>query len=174
MFRKLNAGSFILLLVCLILYTQSVYSHINQTWLYAPPAAVLFLLSAGAFIFGVVGLTYKKNWRTTVRSWFTIIVSFLLSGSLLLTVLINSPNALELVKVSHSPDGSYELHIYRTNGGATASFGTKAKIFGPLWFEKTVYSNSPQAEAKVTWKNKHEVTIGQHNLNLEKGESYRD
>ncbi|MBP2004000.1 DUF5412 family protein [Halobacillus andaensis] len=115
---------------------------------------------------------YKKSWLTSLRSWITIVVSFLLSGVLFIGLFINSPNARELMKVSHSPDGQYEIHVYRTNGGAATSHGVKAKIYGPLWFEKTVYSNYPQYEATVKWENDYTVIISQRQINLEQGETY--
>ncbi|MCY8233457.1 DUF5412 domain-containing protein [Priestia endophytica] len=82
--------------------------------------------------------------------------------------------AEDLFETTHSPDHNYKIEFYLINGGATTSFDVLGKLDGPLWFEKTVYDDYRMDHADVKWINNHTVSINNHILDLEKGETYSD
>ena len=77
LFRKLNFWSFILSLVCFILlilfsifYFES-YIAENETH----PLEYILYLTFAAFILSILGICGVSNWKTVIRSFFTVIFS---------------------------------------------------------------------------------------------------
>jgi hypothetical protein len=174
MLLRYNIWSFNLVIFCFIVTLHLIYSTINQTWSIAIPSHILWLFTVLAFIFGILGFKDKTNKLSRVRSWFTVIVSFLLSFVLFIGVLRLLIISEELIDTTDSPNHHYTINIYLTNGGATTSLGVLGKLDGPLWFEKTIYDDYEMDRAEVEWLNDYTVSINNHILNLEKGETYSD
>ncbi|MGG0386287.1 DUF5412 family protein [Priestia filamentosa] len=168
--RRYNLWSFYLCLTCLIFSLSLVFSN----WSVDPPTYILWIFALISFIFGLFGFEDKTNKWSRVRSVFTFIFSSLLSLILFLGVLRVLFIAEDLFKTIYSPDHNYKIEFYLTNGGATTSFGVLGKLAGPLWFEKTVYDDYRMDRADVKWINNHTVSINNHILDLEKGETYSD
>lgn len=69
-----------------------------------------------------------------------------------------------------SPDGTYTLKAYLTNGGATTSYS----IRGELVFNnrngktKNIYWNYREETANIEWKDNDTVVINGHTLNVPK------
>ena len=77
MFRKLNFWSFILSLVCFLLlllfsiFSFESYIAENETH----PLEYILYLTFAAFILSILGICGVSNWKTVIRSFFTIIFS---------------------------------------------------------------------------------------------------
>lgn len=80
----------------------------------------------------------------------------------------------DLFETTYSFEHNYKIEFYLTNGGATTAFGVLGKLDGPLWFEKTVYDDYRMDHADVKWINNHTISINNHIIDLEKGETYSD
>ena len=52
--------------------------------------------------------------------------------------------------------------------------GVIGKLYGPLWFEKTIYNAYPMDHALVKWVNDQTISINSKILNLKEGETYSD
>ncbi|MFS0673845.1 DUF5412 family protein [Ornithinibacillus sp. 179-J 7C1 HS] len=176
MAKRYNVGSFYLILVCFGLGLYSLYSNLNHTWMIAQPNYILLVFSLLAFVFGIIGFKDKRNWRTKIRSWFTIILSLLmaivLSLAVLLTLFASSLGANEYIKTVQSPDGKYTIDFYRYDAGALGSHGIRGELNGPLWFKKRIYYRDREEQVEVEWKNNSTISINNHTLNLKKGETY--
>lgn len=173
---KYNLWSFHLLLFCLGISCYSLYSNINNTWLIAPPNYILLVVSVIAFILGIIGFKDKRNWRAKLRSWLTLVFSILLSIALLLVLLFSSffssMGESEHIKTVSSPDGNYTIDFYRWNAGAAGTFGIKAELNGSLWFTKGLYYKKRTENVDVEWERNNKVSINNHILNLDKGDTY--
>jgi len=170
MARRYNLWAFYLCLLTILFFLNLIFSD----WIVSPPSYILFLFAVIAFIVGIFGLKDKRNKVSTFRSWFTIILSLLLSMVLFLGILLNFFISETLFKTTSSPNGNYEIEFYLTNGGATTAFGVIGKLDGPLWFEKTIYDDYRMDHANVEWIDDHTVLINNHRLDLKKGETYSD
>jgi len=174
--KRYNLWSFYLILVCLGLAAYSLYSNIRNTWLIAPPNYILLIISLLAFTLGIFGLEDKRNWRTKTRSWLTIILSSLTSIGLFLvlsfTLFFSSMGANEHIKTVNSPDNNYTIDFYRYDAGAAGSFGVRGELNGPLWFKKRIYYQDAVEQVEVEWKNNSTVSINNHILDLEEGDTY--
>ncbi|MFD0051662.1 DUF5412 family protein [Actinomycetes bacterium NPDC127524] len=168
MTKRCNIWSFYLCLLCL---TFSFLLIIFSDWELAP-AYIPWFLSVIAFIIGIIGFKDKSNRFSKARSWFTLVFSLLLSLFFFLGVIRLFIISEELFETSHSPDNKYTIDFYLGNGGATTSYFVVGKVKGPLWFEKTIYYDYRMTKAKVEWINSHTVSINNHKLDLEKGETY--
>ncbi|MDQ0300209.1 hypothetical protein J2S78_002656 [Salibacterium salarium] len=150
----------------------------NNTWLIAPPHYILFLISILAFILGVKGCKDKRNRLVKLRSWLTVIVSSLLS-LVILSVLLLSSFASSLqedvhFKTIHSPENNYTIDFYRWDSGSAGTFGVRGEWNGPLWFKKRIYYEEKTKNITVEWTNNDMVSINNHALNLDEGETYRE
>ena len=174
--RRYNSWSLYLMLFCLGAVLYSLYSHINNTWLLSPPNYILFVLSVLALIFGMKGLKDKRNWLTKTRSWLTISLSSLLSIVLFLalsfTFLFSSFGANEHIKKVSSPDNNYTIDFYRWDAGAAGTFGVRGELNGPLWFKKRIFNEQRMENVDVEWKSKHKVSINNHILTLDEGDTF--
>ncbi len=171
-----NLWSFYLILVCLGLAAYSLYSNMNNTWLIAPPNYILLLISLIALTLGVVGLKDKRNWWAKIRSWLTVIISTLTSIGLFLvvsfTLFFSSMGADEHIQTVSSPGDKYTIDFYRYDAGAAGSFGVRGEINGPLWFKKRIYLQHHTEQVEVEWENNEKLSINNHILNLDEGETY--
>ena len=174
--KRYNFWSFYLIIICLGVALYSLYSSINNTWSISPPNYILFVISVLAFILGVKGLKYKRNWRTKTRSWLTITLSSLLSTVLFLvlsfTLFFSSFGANEYIKTVSSPDNSYTIDFYRWDAGAAGTFGVRGELNGPLWFKKRIYYEKRTENVNVEWENNNEVSINNHILKLNEGDTF--
>ncbi|KHF38551.1 membrane protein [Halalkalibacter okhensis] len=174
--ERYNLWSFNLIIVCIGLAAYSFYSNIVHTWQITPPNYILLIISLLAFTLGIFGFKDKRNWRTKTRSWLTIILSSLTSIALFLAVLFtfffSSMGANEHIKTVNSPDDNYTIDFYRWDQGATGTFGVRGELNGPLWFKKRIYIQRRTEEVNIEWKSNDIVSINNHILNLNKGDTY--
>ena len=74
----------------------------------------------------------------------------------------------EFLTEAVSPDGSYTVRTYVTNGGATVAYAVR----GELVFndeegkEKTIYWNDREESATILWVDDDTVEINGHQLNV--------
>ncbi|WEG14475.1 DUF5412 family protein [Pullulanibacillus sp. KACC 23026] len=170
--KRYNLLSFYLILVCLALVLYSLYSIMNNTWLIAPPNYVLLLMSLLTLVLGAFGFKDKRNWLVKIRSWLTLIVSSLTSIGLLLILLISFLFPNEYIKTIGPSDNSYSIDFYRWDMGAAGTFGILGELNGPLWFKKRIYNEVRTENVKVKWENNSKVSINNHILNLNHGDTY--
>jgi hypothetical protein len=170
--KKLNLWSFLLAVVCLLVFLYSFYSSLFlfNVWSAAPPPFIILCLTVLAFIMGLIGFKGIAGKLSVFRSLFTMIISIGLSIILALIVILPFEKQ---IKTTYSPDRQYAIHFYLTNGGAATSFGVIGDLNGQLWFKKRIYSDYNVDRVDVKWKNNHTVSINGHVLNLKKGQAYR-
>lgn len=173
---KHNLWSFYFILLCIGLTIYSFISNINNTWLVIPPNYVLLLLSIIALVSGIIGFKDKRNKWTKSRSWLTVIMSILLIIILLFAVLFTLLGST-IVSNSHlesmsSPDGKYTIDFYSWDAGAAGTFGIRGELNGPLWFKKRIYYEKRTENVDVEWVNNNTVSINNHTLNLDEGDTY--
>lgn len=169
--RKYNLWSFVLCLLLVALSLQSLYASYHRTWQVAPSALTLWLLSGIALVGGIVGFKDKSSRRARWRSWLTVLIAFLLSVIFLLGAAVNA-FAREPIETVQSPDSKITIDFYTLNGGAATSISVEGIVNGTLWFEKRIYFEDPMHKVDVEWENNHTITINNHPLNLEKGETF--
>ena len=170
MARRYNVWSFYLCLSVILLLMNLIFSE----WKVSPPSYILWVLAVVSFVFGILGFRDKTSRLSRVRSWFTVILTPLLSLFLFLGVMRFLFISEELLETTISPDDHYRIEFYLLNGGATTSFGVIGKLDGPLWFEKTIYNEYPMDHAHVKWVNDQTISINSKILNLKEGETYSD
>ncbi|WP_240189761.1 DUF5412 family protein [Bacillus sp. P14.5] len=170
MARRYNLWSFYFCLLVMLSLMNLVFSE----WKVSPPSYFLWGISILTLILGIMGFKDKTNGLSRFRSWFTVILSPILSIILFLGVIRFLFISEELIKTSVSPDENFKIEFYLINGGATTSFGVVGKLDGPLWFEKTIYNEYPMDQAAVNWVDDHTVTVNNKILNLKDGETYTD
>ncbi|HEX6922340.1 MAG TPA: DUF5412 family protein [Bacillales bacterium] len=101
------------------------------------------------FILGIIGFRYNNSRFARLGSWLTVITSFFLSLVLFLSVIRPLIISEKLIMTTHSPEDTYTINLYLTNGGATTSFGVKGVIDSALWLNKTIYSDYNMDHAHV-------------------------
>ena len=174
--KRYNFWSLYLILICLGVVFYSLYSNINNTWLISPPNYILFIISVLAFVLGIKGLKDKRNWRTKARSWLTLTLSSLLSIALFLallfTLFFSQFGSNELIKTVSSPDNSYTIDLYLWDAGAAGTFGVRGELNGPLWFKKRIYYEKRTENVNVEWESNNKVSINNHILKLNEGETF--
>lgn len=74
----------------------------------------------------------------------------------------------ELIGESMSPDGTYLIKVYRTNGGATVSYAIRAELhfLKQNRKPKNIYWNYREDDADIVWHGDGKVEINGHVLNL--------
>lgn len=169
--RKYNLWSFILCLFVLMLALQALYASYNVTWQVAPPAWALWLLTVITFVTAIIGFKDKSSRRARWRSWLTVLIAFPLSAIFLFGVAVNT-FAREPLETAQSPDSKIIIDFYTLNGGAATSISVTGILNGPLWLKKRIYYQDPMHKVDVEWTNNHIVTINNHTLNLNKGETF--
>ncbi|GGM42960.1 hypothetical protein GCM10011351_31140 [Paraliobacillus quinghaiensis] len=174
--KRYNLWSFYLILFCLGLAAYSLYSNINNTWLIAPPNYILLIISLLALILGIVGFKDRRNWWAKTRSWLTVILSSLTFIGLLLvlsfTTFFSSMGVNEHLKTVSSPDDHYTIDFYRYDAGAAGTFGVRGELNGPLWFKKRIYYQDRVEQVEVEWESNDSVSINNHILKLDEGDTY--
>ncbi|MGE6259843.1 DUF5412 family protein [Heyndrickxia sporothermodurans] len=173
MTRRSNIWSFIMCLFFLFLSISAIYSTFYHTWSIAPPAYILFICTVFTFILGIIGFKDQSTRSTRFRSWFTVITMALLSFILFLGVFRLFMISEDLMQTTQSPDKRYTIKLYLIDGGST-SLGVKGELEGPLWFKKTIYRKFRMDHVVVEWNNNYTVSINNHILDLQKGETYSD
>lgn len=132
---------------------------------------IVLFSSVLAFVLGVVGLKGRAKRLATIRSWFTLITSTVISLVLFGFVLFPVTQHL---KTTQSPDGRYKVAFVVTNGGAATSPAVIGRMDGPLWFSKIIYDSSPASQVNVKWENDDVISINGTQLNLKEGQVYDD
>ena len=168
-----NKWSFAACLFILVLSFQSLYASYNHSWTVAPPALVLWVLTVITFVLGIRGFGDKSSRGARWRSWLTVLISFSLSAIFLLAVAVNT-FARVPIETTHSPDSNITIDFYTLNGGAATSISVVGFVNGLLWFKKRIYYDNNMHKADVEWINNHIVTINEHTMDLNKGETYSD
>ncbi|WP_313893280.1 DUF5412 family protein [Psychrobacillus sp.] len=171
--RKHNLWSFLLCLLLTALSLQALYASYAASWSIAPSTSVLWLLTAITFFMGVSGFRDKSSRGARWRSWLTVLIAFPLSAIFLLGTIVNA-SAREYISTTQSPDSKTTIDFYTINGGATTSIAVVGIVNGPLWFKKAIYYDYRMDKADVAWMNNHTITINDHMLNLDKGETFSD
>ncbi len=169
MSQRYNLWSFYLCLLSLLVLVNLIYSE----WSIAPPY-IYWFISVISFILGLLGFKDKTNRRSRFRSWFTVVISLMLSLIFFLGVIRFLFISEELIKTAVSPDENYKVEFYLINGGAATSFSVLGKLDGPLWFKKTIYYQSPMDHVDVNWVDNHTISINNQILNLKNGNPYSD
>ncbi|RDI45594.1 DUF5412 family protein [Falsibacillus pallidus] len=167
MSQRYNLWSFYLSLLSLLFLLSLIYSD----WSIAPPY-IFWFISVISFILGIIGFKDKTSRRSRFRSWFTVILSLMLSGIFFLGVIRFLFISEELIKTAVSPDDNYKVEFYLINGGAATSFSVLGKLDGPLWLKKTIYYQSPMDHADVKWVDNHTISINNQILNIKEGDTY--
>jgi hypothetical protein len=78
----------------------------------------------------------------------------------------------ELLEISSSPDGTYTVEAYLTNGGATTDFGIKVYQKTNIG-SKEIYYHYHRSKVTIEWQNDSVVVINGTPLDLSKGETFR-
>jgi hypothetical protein len=170
MARRYNLWSYYLCLLVMLFLINLIFSE----WKISPPSYILWGISIYSFIIGIMGFKDKTNKLSRYRSWFTVILSTVLSIVLFLGVVRFLFISEEIIKTAISPNDKYKIEFYLINGGVTTSFGVIGRLDGPLWFEKTIYNEYPMDHATVEWVDDQNVSVNNQILNLKEGETYSD
>lgn len=74
----------------------------------------------------------------------------------------------ELITTSYSPNGNYELKLYRVNGGATTSNAIRGEIIynNSKKKPKNIYWSYREEDSNIEWINDDTVIINGHKLKL--------
>lgn len=72
---------------------------------------------------------------------------------------------------SQSPDGKYNLEVYRTEPGATVDFSIRAYLVNDNK-KKIIYDAYHEKDADVDWLNDSTVSINGKTLDLSRTETY--
>ncbi|MFC7322518.1 DUF5412 family protein [Halobacillus campisalis] len=173
---KYNVGGLCLIIFCIGVAIYSLYSNFNNAWLIAPPNYILLAVSITAFVLGVKGFKDKRNWLARLRSWLTVVLSLLLAAALSLALLFasffSSMGVDEHIKTVSSPNEKHTIDFYRWDAGAAGTFGIRGELSGPLWFKKRIYYQKRIEHAKVNWQSNNKVSINNHIINVNKGETF--
>ena len=75
----------------------------------------------------------------------------------------------DLIKTVDSPDGKYEIVVYRNNGGATVDYALLCSVRSTAnGKEKNIYWDYPYQEPVIQWENNNVVVINGHSLDVKK------
>lgn len=171
--EKYNMWSFVLCILCLLFSVHALYAALNQSWSVAPPLFALWISSVAAFVSGIMGVQVKGVKFAKTRSWVTITISFSLSAILFMGLAVEL-FARDTIATTHSPNGDYTIKLYTENGGAASSINVVGIVDGPLWFRKNIYDDRNMHKADVKWLNDHTISINNHVLDLERGETFSE
>lgn len=78
----------------------------------------------------------------------------------------------EHIKTVSSPDNGYTIDFYFWDAGAAGTFGIRGELNGPLWFKKRIYYEKRTENVNVEWKSNNKVSINNHTLKLNEGETF--
>ena len=80
---------------------------------------------------------------------------------------INRIKGQELIDSQYSPNGDYELLIYRNNGGATTGYAILCEaIYIPTGQKRKIYWEYNVDSATISWVTDYEVNINGIQLNI--------
>lgn len=75
----------------------------------------------------------------------------------------------ELINQVDSANKAYTINVYRTNGGATASFGIRGELVdNQKGKKKNIYWKNQEDAAHVYWIDDHTVVINNKKLDIRK------
>lgn len=73
----------------------------------------------------------------------------------------------EYVTEETSPDGTYTLKAYRTNGGATTSYAIRGELVcNKKDKTKNIYWHDGEETANIKWTDQHTVIVNGHSLHV--------
>ncbi|PGZ97799.1 hypothetical protein COE51_13110 [Bacillus pseudomycoides] len=75
----------------------------------------------------------------------------------------------ELIQEVKSPNGTYTLNAYISNGGATTSFAVRGELIfnkRKIFKTKNIYWNYKEDQANIEWKGEDTVIINGHTLHV--------
>ncbi|MGG0184630.1 DUF5412 domain-containing protein [Bacillus rhizoplanae] len=75
----------------------------------------------------------------------------------------------ELIQEVKSPNGTYTLNAYITNGGATTSFAVRGELIfnkRKIFKTKNIYWNYKENQANIEWKDEDTVIINGRTLQV--------
>lgn len=75
----------------------------------------------------------------------------------------------ELIQEVKSPNGTYTLNAYITNGGATTSFAVRGELIfnkRKIFKTKNIYWNYKESQANIEWKDEDTVIINGRTLQV--------
>jgi len=91
---KLNFYSFILSLICIMLFFLSASSNsvINFTMdlLHVHPLFVVMILSIVTLILGLLGLSAATNWMRLFMGLFTVVITIIMTGFIIFILTVSS------------------------------------------------------------------------------------
>ncbi|WP_345239448.1 DUF5412 family protein [Pontibacillus salipaludis] len=178
MVKHSNQWAFYLILICSVIGIYSFYSHVNNTWLLAPPTYILLLISLLVFALGVIGFQDRRTWKAKMRSWVTLFMAILLIISLLIVLAFTSffsdVGTNEYLKTVSSPNHNHSIDFYSFDAGATGSFGVTGELDGPLWFKKRVYYEEGVNSVAIEWESDTTLIINGNTLNLSQEGTYEE
>ncbi|WP_346917059.1 hypothetical protein [Clostridium sp.] len=91
---KLNFYSFILSLICIMLFFLSISSNnvINFTMelLQVHPLFIVMILSIVTLILGLLGLSAATNWMRLFMGLFTVVITIIMTGFLVFVLTVSS------------------------------------------------------------------------------------
>ena len=115
----------------------------------------------------------KKNRNKLVK--IILVVSFLFIGMIGYGIYeaffdMNRLPKGEYLTEEISPDGTYTVKAYRTNGGATTSYAIRGELVFHQRNDKTknIYWNYREETANIEWTDNDTVVINGHTLNVPK------
>lgn len=81
---------------------------------------------------------------------------------------MNSLPKGELISQVKSPDGTYTMKAYRTNGGATVSYAIRGELnYNNIDKKpKNIYWNYKEDKAIIEWIDEDTVVINRHELDV--------
>ena len=124
----------------------------------------------------------KKKITAIIAILLCVVICFSLSAcltpkeitvSLLFPFMMCASYGETLLETSTSPDGTYTLDAYLTNGGATTDFGIKVyqhTLFG----NKLIYHRYHKDTVSIRWDSDSIAVINGVKLDLSKGETYKN
>ncbi|CAG9611270.1 hypothetical protein BACCIP111899_00442 [Bacillus rhizoplanae] len=75
----------------------------------------------------------------------------------------------ELIQEVKSPNGTYTLNAYITNGGATTSFAVRGELIfnkRKIFKTKNIYWHYKEDQANIEWQSEDTVIINGHTLHV--------
>ena len=81
----------------------------------------------------------------------------------------NNPETF--LMASQSPDGKYNLEVYRTEPGATVDYSVRVYMINGNQKE-IIYNAYHESEAKIDWVDNTTVSINGKTLDMSSGETY--
>lgn len=124
MYQKFNAFSFYCSLLCLVVYSYTLYVSIKSHLIITTLSSFLFsIFIIVLLVIGLLGFNYKATIYTKIKSWLTLVSSFLLILIAIGLHLASFIGGKEHMQTVTSPDDFYTVHIYSWNAGAAGTFG---------------------------------------------------